>query len=164
MSLRSLAFAIVVLAVSLPLLGQAGDAQQPAPDSGQAEPSAPAANGRFRARHQTPCWREAGISPDMVNQRWHIEDDAKGKISAVCTDPSLTAEQRLAKIHEIHQQTDEEIAKLIPEKQLTAFKACQAERDKQKASHPSKMPEKELGPCGGVIPSSSSMAGHEHNH
>jgi hypothetical protein len=165
MSLRSLAFAVLVLVVSLPLLGQAGDAQQPAPNSGQAEPSAPApATGRFRAHHQGLCWRQAGISPDMMNQRWHLEDDAKAKISGVCTDPKLTAEQRLAKIHEIHQQTDADIAKLIPEKQLTAFKACQAEQDKEKASHPSKTPERELGPCGGVIPSSSSMGGQEHNH
>lgn len=163
MSLRGLVFAVFLLVFSLPLFGQAGDAQPTSPPSGQSESAQPS-GGQFRARRHPPCWREAGISPDMVNQRWHMEDDAKTKISAVCTDPSLTAEQRLAKIHEIHQQTDAEIARLIPEKQLTAFKACQAEQDKQKASHPSKTPEKELGPCGGVIPSSSNMAGHEHNH
>jgi len=154
--------AVFLMMFSLPLFAQAGDAQSAPPNSEQSE--AASTGGRFRARHQPPCWREAGITPDMVNQRWHIEDEGKTKISAVCTDPSLSAEKRLAKIHEIQQQTDTEIAKLIPEKQLTAFKACQAERDKQKASHASKTPEKELGPCGGVIPSSSSMAGHEHNH
>jgi hypothetical protein len=97
----------------------------------------------------------------MVNQRWQIEDNSKTKISAVCTDTSLSADQRLAKIHEIHQQTDAEIAKLIPEKELSAFKACQAEHDKQNASH-AKTPQKELGPCGGVMPSAGAMSGHQH--
>jgi len=96
----------------------------------------------------------------MVNQRWKLEDNAKTEISAVCTNTSLTADQRLAKIHEIHQQTDAEIAKLVPEKELTAFKACQAERDKQNASH-EKTPQKELGPCGGVMPSGA-MSEHQH--
>jgi hypothetical protein len=162
MSLRNLVFAAFMMMFSLPLLAQTGDAQSTPPDSGQSEGAS--SGGRFRARHQPPCWREAGISPEMVNQRWHIEDDGKTKISAVCTDPSLSADQRLAKIHEIQQQTDAEIAKLIPEKQLIAFKACQADRDKKKASQATKTPEKELGPCGGVIPFNSSMSGHEHNH
>ena len=159
MGLRSVVCLVFLMMFSLPLFSQAGDTQSPPPDSG-----APATGGRVRARHQTPCWREAGIAPEMMNQRWHIEEDGKAKISAVCTEPSLSAEQRLAKIHEVQQQTDEEIANLIPAKQLTVFKACQAERDKEKASHPSKTTEKELGPCGGVIPANSSMAGHEHSH
>jgi hypothetical protein len=163
MRLRSLLFAVFFFVFTLSMFGQSGDAQQPAgaapEQTGQPAPG----TGRFRARRQPTCWREAGISPGMVNQRWQIEDNAKAKISAICTDSSLSAEQRLAKIHEIHQETDAEIAKLIPEKQLSAFKACQAERDKQNASRAGKPAEKELGPCGGVIPSSG-MSGHEHEH
>jgi hypothetical protein len=162
MSTRNLGFAFFLLVFSLPLLAQSGDTQQPAAEQGQTEPAAPASGGHYRSRRQPPCWKEAGITPEMVNQRWQIEDNAKGKISAVCTDTSLSAEQRLAKIHEIHQQTDAEIAKIIPEKELTAFKACQAERDKEKASHPSKVPEKELGPCGGAMPSGGAMSEHQH--
>jgi len=165
MRLRSLLFAVFLFVFSLPMLGQSGDAQQPAAQAPeQTEPSAPSSpgNGRFRARRQPPCWREAGMSPGMVNQRWQLEDNAKTKISAVCTDTSLSADQRLAKIHEIHQETDAQIAKIIPEKQLSAFKACQAERDKLNASRTGKTGEKELGPCGGAMPSSG--MGHEHEH
>jgi hypothetical protein len=164
MNTRKLAFAFFLLAFSLPLFAQSGDTQQPAPEQGQTEqPAAPGAptGGHFRARRQTLCWREAGLTPEMVNERWKLEDNAKTKISAVCTDSSLSADQRLAKIHEIHQETDAEIAKLIPEKELTAFKACQAEHDKQNASR-DKTPHKELGPCGGVIPSNGAMSEHQH--
>ena len=101
------------------------------------------------------------MTPDMVNQHWKIEDNAKTKISAVCTDPSLTADKRLARIHEIHQEADADFAKLVPEKELTVFKACQAEREKQNASR-EKTPQKELGPCGGVMPSGDAMSGHQH--
>ena len=97
----------------------------------------------------------------MMNQRWQIEDNAKTKISGVCTDTSLTADQRLAKIHEIHQESDAEVARIIPEKELTAYKTCQAEHDKQNASR-AKTPQKELGPCGGVMPSGGAMSEHQH--
>lgn len=163
MSTRNLAFAFLLLIFSLPLLAQSGDTQQAAPDQGQTEPAAPGApaGGHFRPRRQPPCWKEAGITADMVNERWKLEDNAKTRISAVCTDTSLTADQRLTKIHEIHQETDAEIARIIPDKELTAFKACQAERDKQNASR-AKTPQKELGPCGGVIPSGGAMSEHQH--
>jgi hypothetical protein len=126
----------------------------------------PVASGsrRASAQRQTPCWRLAGIAPELVNQRWHIEDNAKGKINAVCTDPALTAEKKRQKIHEINEQTEQEIAKIIPAKQLEAFKACQAERDQEKAKHQGAKVQKELGPCGGVIPGEPGMPQHPREH
>lgn len=162
----NLVLAMLLFAVSLPSFAQAtGDAQQTPPDAQQASPTdegqpqenPPAAAGT-KPRHPAPCWRVAGISPAAVNQRWHLEDDAKIKISGVCSDPTLGPDQKLGKIHEINQQRDDAITKLIPEKQLSAFKSCQAEREKENASRPKRTPERELGPCGGVIP------GHAHDH
>jgi hypothetical protein len=172
-SVRNLLIVTLFFALSLPLFAQAaGDAQQPAAQgSEQAEPSnttdqpqaaPPPATSSAHPKHQTPCWRVAGIAPEMVNQRWKIEDDAKSKIGGVCNDPSLGPDQKLSKIHEINAQTDEAISRLIPSSQLSAFKQCQAERKNEKASRPSHTPQKELGPCGGVIPSSSSAVSHDH--
>jgi hypothetical protein len=48
----------------------------------------------FYKNVSTPCWRVVGIAPEAVNQRWQIEENAKGKISALCSDPSLTSEKR----------------------------------------------------------------------
>ena len=131
-------------------------AAQPPP---QAPPSSPRWVNRQR---QAPCWRVAGIAPQLVNQRWHIEDNAKGRINAVCTDPALTAEKRREKIQEINAQTEQEFAKIIPAKQLEAFKACQAERDQERAKRQGAMAQKELGPCGGVIPPEPGGAAHQH--
>jgi len=134
---------------------QAGDA------SAQPQP-VPASPRRATLQRQTPCWRLAGIAPELMNRRWHIEDHAKGKISAVCTDPAMTAEKRREKIQEIKAETEQELAKIIPAKQLEAFKACQAERDQENAKRPGAKGQKELGPCGGVIPPEPGAPSHQH--
>ena len=106
--------------------------------------------------------REAGIPPAKVNERWKIEDNAKGKISEVCSDVSLTPEKKRDRIRQIDQETEQEIAKIIPAKQLETFKACEAERDREQAKHPPKTAQKELGPCGGVIPEHPASPQHSH--
>jgi hypothetical protein len=156
---------LVLLLFVLPAFSQSATTpeQQQAPAQsapGENTPSAPIVH---RASHQPPCWRIAKISPDLVNQRWHIEDQGQAEIAAVCKDTKTAAKQKQEKIRAIHRETDEEIVKIIPADQLKAFDACQAGRDKDKPKASSA--EKELGPCGGVIPKSgeSDMGGmHDH--
>lgn len=138
---------------------QAPAVQTPA----QAPPaSSPTGPRRASSQRQTPCWRLAGIASELVNKRWHIEDNAKGKINAVCTDPALSAEKKREKIQEINDQTEQELAKIIPAKQLETFKSCQAERDQEKAKRRGTKMEKESGPCGGIIPSQPGTPSHQH--
>jgi hypothetical protein len=104
------------------------------------------------------------MTADMVNQRWHIEDEQKVRIAQVCSEPSTSAQQKHDKIEQIHADTDRSIAHLIPSKELAAFNKCQANLDQR---HPKPAGQKELGPCGGVIPDSSSAdvaAAPEHRH
>jgi len=169
-AILTLSLAVSVVAYSLGSARQSSPqtpaAQSPPPaatESAQPQPAASAPR-RASAQRQTPCWRQAGIAPELVNQRWHIEDNAKGKIGVVCADPALTAEKKREKIQEINAQTEQEIAKIIPAKQLEAFKACQAERDQEKAKHPGAKAQKELGPCGGVMPGEPGMPQHPHEH
>jgi hypothetical protein len=135
-------------------------AEPPRQESAQPVPPRPR---RAQPVRQAPCWRLAGVAPNMVNQRWHIEDNAKGKISAVCSDPALSAEKKRAKIQEINAETEQEIAKIIPAKQLEAFKACQADRDQENAKRRGAKGQKELGPCGGDIPPQPGTPAHQHS-
>src|SRR5215472_3871084 len=165
-AILTLSLAVSVVAYSLGSARQSSP-QAPAvqaPAGPSQEQPVPLGPRRASAERQKPCWRLAGIAPELVNQRWHIEDNAKGKINAVCTDPALTAEKKRQKIHEINEQTEQEIAKIIPAKQLEAFKACQAERDQEKAKHQGAKVQKELGPWGGVIPGEPGMPQHPHEH
>src|ERR1700730_2500678 len=169
--------ALLLLVLTVPLLTQAtqnapnGSGEQSSQQAGaqtspqtpaeSAQPTPPAARSVGRAR-QAPCWMEAGISPAGVNQRWQIENNAKGKINEVCSDVSLTAEQKRGKIRQIDERTEQEIAKIIPATQLEAFKVCQAEREKTK--RPGGTAQKELGPCGGVIPAQPQPGAPRHSH
>jgi hypothetical protein len=151
--------AVVFLVLVVPAFGQSTETPQAAPT----EPASREAPARPRPRRiaEAPCWKQAGLSADMVNRRWKIEDQSKMKIEAVCNDPTTSAQQKHTKIEEIHGETDQEIAKLIPSKELQVFNSCQAALDKK----PPKPP-KVLGPCGGVIPSTDATHGgmdHEHH-
>ena len=104
------------------------------------------------------------MTPDMVNQRWHIEDAQKGKIAQVCSEPSTSAQQKHDKIIQIHADTDRAVAQLIPAKELAAFNKCQAELDQR---NPKPAGQKQLGPCGGIIPdamSADATPASEHRH
>jgi hypothetical protein len=153
--LRDGVFAVVFLMLVVPAFAQSTEA---AP----AESASPGAPARRRPRRvaTVPCWRQAGLTADMVNQRWKIEDQGKTKIEAVCNNTLTSAQQKHTRIEEIHAETDQEIAKLIPSKELQAFNSCQAELDKKRPK-----PAKELGPCGGVLPSTEATHdGMDHEH
>ena len=111
------------------------------------------------AGRQTPCWQEAGISKQAMEQRRNLEQEAKSQIASVCSDTSLTAEQRHEKIKAIHQQTMQQVQGLITPQQQEALKSCQASRQ---AAHPGNgggpHPGGGMGPCG-EMPSGSGQPG-----
>jgi len=112
---------------------------------------------RTPRKRQPTCWKQAGMTADMVNKRWKLEDDGKVKIAKACTDTSLNPQQKHDRIQQINADTDQAIAKLIPAKELEAYKSCQAAWDK---AHPKPAAKKELGPCGGTIPPNAAAADH----
>ena len=143
------------------LLAASGLAQSAPADGDQAAPqeTQPSARALHRRRYGPPCWKQAGMTPDMVNKKWQIEDQQKQNIAAVCSETSTGPQQKHDKIEQIHAKTGQDLAKLVPAEELAKFNKCQAELEK---SRPSSTPKKELGPCGGTIPNSEH--GMEHHH
>jgi hypothetical protein len=157
--LRNSSIALLFFPLALQAFAQSAEPAQ----ENSTQPAAVASRTRV-PHHGPPCWRQAGMTPDMVNQRWKIEDQQKVKIAEVCAEPSTSAQQKHDKIQEIHADTDREIAHLIPAKELTTFNKCEADLDQRR---PKPTGQKELGPCGGVIPNSASTdvaAAPEHHH
>jgi hypothetical protein len=153
--LRNGSIALLFLTFGLPVFAQSDVTTQDSPAADR---------DVHRARVGIPCWRQAGMTPDMVNRRWELEDQQKVKIAQVCTEPSTSAQQKHDKIDQIHAETDWAIGQLIPAKELTAFNKCQAERDRRR---PKGAEQKELGPCGGTIPTSVAAdptTAPEHRH
>jgi hypothetical protein len=150
------ALGLILLAGVGTVAESAAQAQTPSP---QDESQPASEHGARRRVPSIPCWRQAGMTSQVVNERWKIEDRGKSRIAAVCADASLSPQQRHDKILQINVETDQEVAKLIPVKQLEAFNSCQAELDKNRRKIAG---QKELGPCGGVIPPSTTDLSHIH--
>jgi hypothetical protein len=114
-----------------------------------------------RRYHHTLCWKQAGITPDMVNRRWKIEDNQKVEIATVCRDPKTNAQQKRDLIEQIHANTEQAIGQVIPSAELAKFNKCEAASPK---TAPASAPGKELGPCGGVIPKDAADESHGMEH
>jgi len=171
--LRDGALALLLLLFIVPAFAQSSEPEQappaesntqPAPDSNAQTPESqppPDPGRRLRKPRTIPCWRQAGLTPDMMNQHWKLEDQAKVQIAAACNETSTTAQQKHDKIEAIHAETDHAFAKIVPAKELAAFQSCEAEVAKKQPK-----PEKELGPCGGTIPATPEAGGtmnHDHH-
>ena len=156
---RNSSIALLFLALGVPVFAQSTEPAQNYPAADHPVP--------HRARVQVLCWKQAGMTADMVNKRWELEDQQKTRIAHVCTEPSTSAQQKHDKIEQIHADTDRAMAQLIPVKELKAFNKCQAEVDQRRPKAPG---ERELGPCGGVIPDSTAdetnapAADHRHTN
>jgi hypothetical protein len=100
--------------------------------------------------HQQPCWQQAGISQSAIQQRKQIEESTRAQIQAVCNDPSLTSQQRREKIHQIREQTRQQLEGLISPAQQQALRACQQERAATHGAHVGGAPHGggAPGPCG----------------
>ena len=104
-------------------------AQNPKTKSaGSAQKSAPTT----KAGKQEPCWQVAGISQSAMQQHRELQESAHSQIQVVCTDSSLTQQQKREKIREIHEQTRQKGEALITSQQQQALKSCREERGEGK--------------------------------
>jgi len=87
-------------------------------------------NGPHAGRpHQPPCWEEAGISKSVIDERRRIEQRTHAEVRSVCSDSSLTTQQKKEKIQEIRKQAHQQTEGLITPQQQEALKACQQARN-----------------------------------
>jgi len=160
--IRTLFSVFTVLVLAVAAWAQSNE-KAAAAASGSAAAGPQTSTSSPRARHLN-CWKKAGITPDKINEEWKIRDAGKVKISGVCSNPRLTVAQRVELIHGINEETDKEIARMIPAKQLSVYKSCETEREAEAKAKARGPQPKELGPCGGPIPSNSNDHGsHDHS-
>ena len=111
---------------------------------------------RQQQPRQPPCWEVAGISKSAMEQRRAVQERTRSEIEAVCSDPSLSQQERQQKIRQIHEQAKQELDALTTPQQMEELKSCQMSRNHggihPGAGHPSTGGH---GPCGD-LPSKSS--------
>ncbi|MGA9968393.1 MAG: hypothetical protein WBQ10_24555 [Terriglobales bacterium] len=78
--------------------------------------------------HKQPCWQQAGVSQSAMQQRKQIEENTHSQIEAVCSDSSLTPQQKQQKIQQLHQEAQKQVGGLITPQQEAAIKSCRESR------------------------------------
>ena len=78
--------------------------------------------------HQKPCWQQAGVSQSAMQQRKQVEENTRGQVESVCSDSSLTPQQKQQKIHQLHQEAQQQVNGLITPQQEAALKSCRESR------------------------------------
>ena len=79
-----------------------------------------------RHGHHEPCWKQAGVSQSAIEQRRQIEATTRSEVESVCSDSSLTPQQKHEKIRQLHQEARQQADRLITPQQEQALRSCRA--------------------------------------
>lgn len=98
-----------------------------------------------RRGHHVPCWKQAGVSQSALGQRRQIEETTRSEVESVCSDSSLTPQQKHAKIRQLHEEAHQQMQRLITSQQEQALRTC---REKRGAVPHGGGMHTRVGPCG----------------
>ncbi len=87
------------------------------------------ATGTTRKPKLEPCWQVAGVSKAAVQERRTLTRQAHQEVEAVCTNASLSTQQKQAEIQQIHQRERQQIEAVITPSQQEAMRSCQESRN-----------------------------------
>ena len=105
---------VIALALTYPLTAQ----MAPTPSSRPMPTTRPG--------HHEPCWKQAGVSQSAIEQRRQIEETTRSQVESVCSDSSLTPQQKHEKIRQLHQEARQQTEHLITPQQEQALQSCRA--------------------------------------
>jgi hypothetical protein len=110
-------------------LAQSSSPQAPSSPQPQQPSSPPAQQPRpMRQGNFTPCWQQAGIEKSVMEQRWAQERETRSQVEAVCSNSSLTSQEKNQQVREIRQQAHQKMEGILTPEQEKALTACQQER------------------------------------
>lgn len=81
-----------------------------------------------KAPQPEPCWKVAGISPDVIARRRAIAQETQARVRQICADSSLSDQQKRQEIRRVRQAASEESQNLVTPEQRAAVKQCNQER------------------------------------
>ena len=109
-------------------------AQSTPPQSTPPADSNPSPVRRAHLGNPGPCFQRAGIDRSVVEQLMSLHREAHSQVQTVCSNTSLTPQQKHEQVQQIHQQTHQKIEQLITPEQEKTLMACRQQR--QGENHP----------------------------
>lgn len=88
--------------------------------------SYPPNGGGRRGGQGGRCLQQSGLSQSTMQQVRSIHEQARAEIEALCSNTSLTPQQRQERVREIEQQTRQRTEALISPAQQERLRACQS--------------------------------------
>jgi hypothetical protein len=73
---------------------------------------------------QEPCWQVAGIQKSAMEQIWAIERETHSQVETVCSNSSLTPQQKHEQVHQLRDQSRQKVEGLITPEQNKALESC----------------------------------------
>jgi len=134
---RPLFLALTLVAfTALPALSQTaagvpGNSAPPASSPGSNAPTSNAPASRRGGQRQQPCWQVAGISQSAFQQHHQIEENTRSQVQSVCSNSSLSPQQKQTQIRQLHEQAQKEMQSLVSPQQQEALKSCREQRGEQ---------------------------------
>lgn len=101
-------------------------AAQNTPPSGSNPNMRPMRGGNGNAA--AACFEKAGLDQSVMQQLFSIQREAHSQIQGVCSNTSLTPQQKQQQVQQIHQQTHEKIGGLITPDQEKDLLACKQQQ------------------------------------
>jgi len=99
---------------------------QSAPPSGSSAPTPQARRGGA-----PPCMQQAGIDRSVMEQFTSIQREMHSQVQGVCSNTSLSPEQKHQQVQEIRRQAHQKMDGLITPEQQKKLTACRQERGEQ---------------------------------
>ena len=118
-------------------------AQSTPPTSGPSSQPQP-----YRRGGQENCMQQAGIEKSVMEQIRTIGHDARSQVESICSNSSLTPQQRQQQAREVRERAMEKRDSLMTPTQRTALKECQQQKSGNHGGEGTGMHEGAGGGCG----------------
>lgn len=80
-----------------------------------------------------PCLRQAGLDRSSIEKLRSIQQEARSQVQSVCSNVSLSPQERRQQVQDIHEQAHQKIEGIITPEQRKALAAC---RQQHGENHP----------------------------
>ena len=114
---RKLSVPIILLTCAVSLVAQ----------NAPAGPNSPSRRPGRQGGGVPPCLQKAGVDKSVLEQLLSAQHEMRSQIDGVCSNTSLTPEQKRQQVQEIHQQAHKKIEGLITPEQEKELVACRQE-------------------------------------